>query len=148
MAGIFDPRIFQNEGGAVHQKLFQVDLAVAVVSHEPSGVGGLAWRDHFRLRRLPKKQRLLLKQLDAILLEIRALIDEAPEEIIEPWQLTALKDLEAFYEMAAKTELSLAAINEQLDLAKRVLALVNNAIETREIEDLDDEDALILSTIH
>jgi hypothetical protein len=83
-------------------------------------------------RKLPKKKREVLDELDEILLELRSRIDEAPEAV-EPKIVEDYRIAEQFHRNAMNAEMSLKEMRSYLALAMAIR------------QELDDEEAIILA---
>jgi hypothetical protein len=83
-------------------------------------------------RKLPKKKREVLDELDEILLELRSRIDEAPEAV-EPKIVEDYRIAEQFHRNAMNADMSLKEMRSYLALAMAIR------------QELDDEEAIILA---
>lgn len=84
-------------------------------------------------RKLPKKKREVLDELDEILLELRSRIDETPKEELEPKLIADYRVADQFYRDAMNAELSLKEMRGYLALALAIR------------QELDDEEAIVLA---
>ena len=84
-----------------------------------------------------RKKKKLIDELDAHLLELKERIEEQPIEVVKErdWQAD-LGKLEAFYQLAVNEEIVAAQIRAQIAAAAAI------------IREMDDEDVLLLLSVH
>lgn len=102
-----------------------------VVTTSPGGVGVRAWRDHYK--KLPKKKKKLVDELDEMLLELRSKIEEQPPEEVEPEWVSEFRRAEAW----SQSQFALDATNIQLAAQIAIIKSI--------IREIDDEEALLLA---